>query len=476
MNISFEIWGYLLKITYSGVYMEIFYLPVEYLDAKWNIKHKLVKEFINNFKDKKKKLLNCKQRLSWNTSLILELFNLLNLSPEEKNFTYINWGSSFNVKCIIHDHTFNTSLELISKGQICSFCISTVKGFSHDEAEKKATKFGYKLLEPYKSYHEIHQLKCPKGHKINMPYALIFLGCCKKCGDERKRNKLRYPFNEVEKLFSELKSLYPSIMLLTTKTEYESYKGKSEKFKIRYTCVYCGKEKKGKLQDIKAHHLMHKHCSSEFINIDRRLTYQEVIKRFKIKGLLLITTEEKFNLEYKNNSYRIECKCKNCRIYSGFKPVKDILTSGCPVCNSNYYNKPNHLLQQWSDKIKINQNYTCFNCGYSGSGSEMHAHHLYAKKHFPSYANELWCGMVLCPYCHIHNTYAYHKYEKMLEVKSTPGIFIDWINNWGESCEKESHHIHSLKNSKKSSCPKNNPKYFNARPFNLFKEDLYLLN
>ncbi|WP_062355041.1 hypothetical protein [Bacillus kwashiorkori] len=456
--------------------MEKFHLPDDYLDANWGLKHKLVKGFITNFKDKKKDILKFKQRISWNTPLILELLDILNLVPVDKNFKYNNWQAPFNVRCIIHNHSFNTCLETINKGQICSFCLVTVRGLSQFDAEKKARDLGYKLLDNYKGYHKKHLIECPKGHKIHMYYSSIFQGCCEICGDERKRNKLRFPYDKVVTLFSQLKYLYPSIKLLTTRTEYENYKGKSDSFKIRYTCVYCGKEKKGKLQDIKAHHLMHKHCSSEFINIDRRLTYQEVVNRFKIKGLLLITTEGKFNLEYKNNSYRIENKCENCRIYSGFKPVRDILTSGCPVCNLNYYNKPNNILQQWSDKIKINQNYTCFNCGYSGSGLEMHAHHLYAKKHFPLYANELWCGMVLCAYCHIHNTYAYHKYEKMLEVKSTPGIFIDWINNWGEGCEKESYRIHSQKNSKKSSCPKNNLKFFNAHPFNLFKEDLYLLN
>ncbi|MGG1691035.1 hypothetical protein ABDH65_13415 [Heyndrickxia ginsengihumi] len=134
------------------------------------------------------------------------------------------------------------------------FILFTVRGLSQFDAEKKARDFGYKLLDNCKGYHEIH-----------MYYSLIFQGCCEICGDERKRNKLRFPYDKVVTLFSQLKYLYPNIKLLTTRTEYENYKGKSEKFNIRYTCVYCGKEKKGKLQDIKAHHLMHKHCSSEFM-------------------------------------------------------------------------------------------------------------------------------------------------------------------------------------------------------------------
>lgn len=453
--------------------MKKFSLPNEFHNVDWKTKHNLVKKFINEYKNTKKELLDRGGRFKWNTSAVLELLTLLNLEPLVKNFEYKAYYTPFNVRCTIHNHTFDTRFELISKGQICSYCLSTVKGFSQFEAEEKAREFGYTLIDSYKGYHEKHWMICPKGHKEYIPFIYIFKQRCKKCGIERKRNKLRFPFSEIMKLFSELKLEYPSIELLTTEEEYQRYKGYSAKFKIRYTCVYCGKPKEGILPDIKAGYLMHKECAYKIINVDRKLSYQEVVKRFNIKGLVVMTSEEKFNLEYKNNLYKIDYKCKTCG-YNGIKTVKDIISSGCPVCNTNYYNKPRHVLQQWSDMIKSRHNYTCFNCGYYGT--ELHAHHLFSKKYFPEFAKEIWCGIALCPFCHIHNAHSYHKYANKLGVKSTPGIFIDWIKNWGESCKKESDQIHLNNKSIKTLCPKDNLTYIDTFPFSIFKEDLYFLN
>ncbi|MGG1691036.1 hypothetical protein ABDH65_13420 [Heyndrickxia ginsengihumi] len=91
--------------------MEKFHLPDEYLEANWGLKYKLVKEFITKFKDKKKDNLNFKKRISWNTPLLLELLDILNLVPADKNFKYKNWQASFNVKCIIiiHNHSINVN-------------------------------------------------------------------------------------------------------------------------------------------------------------------------------------------------------------------------------------------------------------------------------------------------------------------------------------------------------------------------------
>ncbi|WP_071395060.1 hypothetical protein [Bacillus tuaregi] len=451
--------------------MEKFCLPEKYLHANWKVKHELVREFISDFK--KKKSLNHNKRISWKTSLVLELLTILNLEIDYKNFKYVNTRTPFKVNCSIHNENFDTKLELILKGQICPKCLSTEKGLSQEEAEKRATEVGYTLLDRYKDYHADHWMKCPKGHTVFMPYSTIFYNCYKDCGKERKRFKLRTPYNKIVELFDQLKNKYPNIKILTTETEYENYKGKSGKFKISYTCVYCGEKKGNTFQEIKDGNLMHKKCAGEVINSYRRFSYNQVVMRFKIQGLKVITTEEEFNLKYKNYLYEIKYKCESCG-FSKKKTVKDAENSGCPACNSNYFNKSNHLLQQWSDKIKLKQDHTCFNCGYSGI--EIHAHHLFGKKHFPEFSKEIWCGIALCQYCHINNTHSYHKYAKKLKAKSTPGIFISWINNWAEKCREESLSFHSLNNINSVPCPKNDLTYLDNFPFNLFKEKPYYLN
>jgi hypothetical protein len=423
--------------------MEKFYLPMEYLNAHWQTKHIFVREFVNRFVNKKKKSIGYKHGQSlWNTSLVLELLDLLNLEPTNPHFAFIKYSKPFEVRCLVHESfTFKTSIAKIRKGQICKQCLSTFRLMSQEEAEAEAEAMGYLLVDKYTGYHNKHNFICPAGHPINMRFHLIYKGCCDECGKKRKREKLRTPFNEIEELFLRINSENPKVHLLTNRIEYEEYEEESASFQIRYTCSLCGREKSGTLQDIKAGNLMHKKCAGKYVNSKKRLSYDEVCARFAEKSLRVITSKEKFESEYENNLYEIEYFCENCKKHNGPKRVADILVSGCPVCNPNYYNKTKHLRQKWSVKIKAKNDDICINCGYKGP--ELESHHLFDRRNFPQFADSLWNGKPLCPYCHRLCKYSFHKYVKKNKYDfCTPHIFIEWLEEWGDKCKELSHNIH----------------------------------
>lgn len=133
--------------------MKKFSLPNEFHNVDWKTKHNLVKKFINEYKNTKKELLDRGGRFKWNTSAVLELLTLLNLEPLVKNFEYKAYYTPFNVRCSIHNHTFDTRFELISKGQICSYCLSTVKGFSQfilsRICKRNMVRYSFMSILPY---------------------------------------------------------------------------------------------------------------------------------------------------------------------------------------------------------------------------------------------------------------------------------------------------------------------------------------
>lgn len=417
--------------------MDFFLLPEEFIDASWDVKHKIVREYISKFKNI---YLLIGKRMNWNTSIVKELLLHLNLVPKEP-FEYSNYHNTFWVKCNIHEEEeFDTSLERVSKGHICKLCLSTSRRYTQQEAEEKAMSLGYTLLEEYKTFHEEHWFLCPKKHLIHIRFSAIFRNQCKYCGNERKSKLLRTSFDEIVNLFQELNIKYPKVTLLTTRKEYEEIRSKAGEFRLRYTSRCCGEEKPGSLAEIKAESLYCLKCYGEIINSFRKLPYLEIVRRFQDKELSVLTSEEKYNLEYKNVTYRIKYKCKKetCG-YQNTKSVRDILISGCPNCHPNYYNKPGNTRSQWSDKIKKLCSYNCINCGYHGI-ERMEAHHLYSRYHFPKFQYDLWNGVCLCIDCHRLNEHSFHKYSK----KSTPKIFFAWLKEWGEKCQEESYFIHSL--------------------------------
>lgn len=420
--------------------MRRFQLPQELEKVGYQQKHDYVKDFIRGFIDKKKDGKNYKhgQRF-WDTYLVLELLELLNLTPVHENFLHKKYDADFLVKCTIHKDLppIDRSLAKINKGHICPHCLLTTRCLTQEEAKGLAEKHGYELLETYKGYHEEHLLRCPRGHIDNLIFLSILHDRCRTCGIEKKKEKLRLSFDDIEQDFVELQKEYSNIQLLTTKKEYENFRGTSNKFHLRYTCYICCEPKKSTVADFKTGYLMCQKCVGEVINSGRRLSYIEISSRLKKKNLQIVTTEDEFNNHYKNQSYEVDYYCIKCN-HPNNKRVADLLVSGCPICNPKYFGKTNHKIQTWSDKVKKRDNYQCFNCGYQGK--ELDSHHIYGKKGYPELITVLENGVTLCSCCHRFSKYSYHRYlNKQKLIHPTPNSFFLWLINLGELSTQDSY-------------------------------------
>lgn len=197
-----------------------------------------------------------------------------------------------------------------------------------EEVALSFEKRGYVLLdkEYINATKPLHFI-CPKhpDENLSIRYANLKQGQgCKYCGEEKKRESMRIPYEEVKRNFRKRGYILLDTEYINahTKLRYKCLKHPEYELEISYTslmsdhgCMYCGKQK---------------------LAFKKRRTIEEVSRKFEERGYTLLEKE------YRNDTQKLRFKCPKHpekQTYITFQNLRD--GAGCSYCKRDALREKN---------------------------------------------------------------------------------------------------------------------------------------